>query len=668
MKDQGYRVTAFGSEDEAVRAAIANPPDLLVMGVSSRSSRSRNICRQLKSDKATNHIPIIFSGHQAHFAKLIDAVDYGADGYLLKPVETGELLAKVKSLIRLKENHEELLDANRLLSEKEDLLVRRNQELEALSDLNQNLANAMRLQDVIDILSDKTGELLRADRFFVLSFSESGTEVTGLLGSDDKAGSRKHPGKPLDYVGPVLGELRRAKRPMAIVNAKNSALLTKAFAYKNNLKTVLFLPLFEKSRVIGSLLICRDSAQAFSDIEFRLAKVIGAQASSAVARARLVEKSNDLQSTLKAVIEWGDSGIIMVDTNRMIRTANRKLGELLRVDHEKIIGRSELDCVVKKAKWLFKDPEVFEERLDWLRQRPTDVVTDILETTGPAPRTLERFSGPVFDGLGNSMGRVDIYHDVTTRRQSERRFRSLYKRERKIAQILQKNLLPRTVPIIDGFDIGTKYSAAVQGMVIGGDYYDFIHLSNRGLAFAIGDVCGKGINAAVQTYLVKYSLRAFAREDPDPAVVVSRLNWTFCQEAEEGAFVTLAYILLDQKNSTLDYCIAGHPQPLVYRALTRKFEKLGTNGGIVGVVPSAVYHSRTTSIAAGDIAVFYTDGITEARNPRGFFGEDNLKNIIEAAAGQSAQDIADMIFLEVNAFTSDRLNDDAAVVVLKRTA
>ncbi len=653
LKSEGYKVAAFLSGKAVVEAARDNPPDLMVLAMGPAAAETRRLCVKLKSDLKTNHIPIILFGQNSHLKKMIDAIDYGADGWLLKPAEPEELLAKVKALVRLGGDKARLLEANA--------------ELAALCGLNQELAQAIGLRRVSEVVFAKAKQLLDADRVYLQLLSESGTKATEPLGPGAPELELLRPSKPIAAFGAIINELKSATEPLAVANAKNNSLLAKAFAYGHNLRTVLFLPLRSDGRLIGALLVCRDKISAFSEDQLRVAKVLASAASTAVAVARLVEKSQDLQSTLRAVIEWSDSGLIMVDADRIVRAANRKLGELLQIDHENIIGRHEKDSVVKKAKWLFAEPQAFEERLEWLRGQSTDVVTDHLEMARPTPRSLERFSGPVFDGIGNFMGRVDIYHDVTVRKEHERRIRNLYKRERKIAQILQNNLLPKDAPSLANYDIGTKYSAAVQGMVIGGDYYDFIYLSDDRLAFTIGDVCGKGMAAAVQTYLVKYSLRAFAREDPDPAVVISRLNWIFCQEVEDGAFVTLAYLLLDQAKHRLRYCVAGHPEPLVWRPAKKKFEKLATNGGIVGVVADALYHTKSTRMGAGDVAGFYTDGITEARSDMGFFGEGNLKEIIKAGADCGAQELANMIFAGVSKFSSSNLSDDAAIVVLKRT-
>lgn len=643
-------------------------PDILVMGLSPKAKGTQDICNELKSNKKTNHIPILLAGSQKQLNRLIDSIDHGADGYFIKPVNTEELLAKVKAFIRLKSTQQDLLRTNRLLEKKECELAERNSELKNLYEISQKLTRCVGLDNVLQVLFDKAHEILEADRCFLQLVVESGQEVTELFQTSVNFGEIKRQSMLIEKEGVFVKKVIKEKKPIVVLRAKTSPLVNKRFAYKYDLKTVLFVPLVSKDEVVGILLICRDKQDSFTDEHVRLAQIIGSDVAFSIERAQIYDKTRDIQTTLKAIVECGDSGIIMVDKDRIVRTANEQFCKLLGLSKSDIVGKHEKHAVIEKTKNLFKDPDQFEIRLDWLREQDCDVVTDHLEMTKPDARSLERFSGPVFDTDGEFMGRVDIYHDVTTRKQSERRIRRLYRKERKIAQILQKNLLPKDVPMITGYDFGTKYAASVQGMVIGGDYFDFIHIDDNQVAIAIGDVCGKGITAAVQTYLVKYSLRAFAREDPDPAVVISRLNWTFCQEVEDSAFVTLAYGLLDHRKDVLRYSIAGHPRPVIYRSKRGDFETLESNGGIAGVIPESSYQAQAVRLNVNDITVFYTDGIIEARSDRGFFGEYRMKAIIEANKEESPQKIADQIFAGVSSFTANHLNDDAAVVVFKKTS
>ncbi len=669
LRDHGYSVSSFDSPQKIIEAVANKAPDLLLVGLGSGPKTTQSLCRQLKSDVKTSHIPILLAGNQGQLNRLIDSIDYGADGYFLKPVNTDELLAKIKSFVRLKATQQELITANQRLEKKERELAERNNELENIYEISQKLTRSLELDKVLGVLFNKAHKLLHADRCFLQLVYEDDQKVSELFQTHVDLGEIKHRAISIEKEGHLVKQAIKDKEPIVVRRAKANPLVNKTFAYRYNLKTVLFVPLIGHDKVIGMLLICRDEPGEFKTEHIKLAQIIGNEAALSIEKAQLFEKTKDLHSTLKAIVDWGDSALIMVDQNGRVDTANKKFCEMMGLEAAEIIGKDEKKHVLQKVKHLFKDPDAFESRVEWLRSQSSEPVKDMVEMVKPRPRALERFSGPVFDASGEFMGRVNIYHDITIRKQSERRIKNLYRRERKIAQILQRNLLPKELPDLPGYDLGTKYAAAVQGMVIGGDYYDFIPLKNKDFCvFAIGDVCGKGMAAAVQTYLVKYSLRAFAREDPSPSVVMSRINWTFCQEVEDGAFVTLAYGLLDHRTDTIQYCIAGHPRPVVYRRAKEEFELLKSNGSIVGVIPEAYYDDHIIRLKQDDVAVFYTDGITEARNADGFFGEERLKEIIKSSADMSAQAVADKIFSSVYRFTSNHLNDDAAVIVLKKIA
>ncbi|HEB12106.1 MAG TPA: serine/threonine-protein phosphatase, partial [Actinobacteria bacterium] len=123
---------------------------------------------------------------------------------------------------------------------------------------------------------------------------------------------------------------------------------------------------------------------------------------------------------------------------------------------------------------------------------------------------------------------------------------------------------------------------------------------------------------------------------------------------------------IQYRKDVLRYCIAGHPRPIIYRSQQGEFETLESNGGIAGVIPESYYRGQVVRLNINDVTVLFTDGIIEARSARGFFGEHRLKAIVESSREETAQKIADQIFAGVSRFTSNNLNDDAAVVVLKK--
>src|SRR5205807_8336647 len=135
--------------------------------------------------------------------------------------------------------------------------------------------------------------------------------------------------------------------------------------------------------------------------------------------------------------------------------------------------------------------------------------------------------------------------------------------ERTVAHTLQESLLPPANPLIGGYDVKSYYAPASDVMQVGGDYYDFIDLGDGRCGVVLGDVCGKGVTAAVYTAMAKYMLRAYALEDPTPAAVLTRLNRAlFSQMSEECMFITLVYGVLDTRPGQFSYVHGAHPHPL----------------------------------------------------------------------------------------------------------
>src|SRR5262249_53700011 len=156
-----------------------------------------------------------------------------------------------------------------------------------------------------------------------------------------------------------------------------------------------------------------------------------------------------------------------------------------------------------------------------------------------------------------------------------------------IARELQESFLPASPPPIPGFDVDKRYEPAYALAQVGGDYFDFIELGDGRFGVVMGDVCGKGVTAAVYTAMSKDMRRAYASEDPAPDRVMTRLNAAlFNQMSEECMFITLVYGVLDTRAGTLTYANAAHPHPLLYDPRNCTFEELTTTGGMVGAIPT----------------------------------------------------------------------------------
>lgn len=244
--------------------------------------------------------------------------------------------------------------------------------------------------------------------------------------------------------------------------------------------------------------------------------------------------------------------------------------------------------------------------------------------------------------------------------------------ELEIAREVQNSFLPRTVPQLEGVDVAAMCLAAYE---VGGDYYDFILLDDHRLGIAIGDVSGKGIQAAFYMTLVKGAVQALAREYDRPTEVLQRLNDQFCENAPAGTFVTMIYGVLDVQQRTFTFARAGHNPLLVHRMDEGRATPLRPGGMAIGLTRTADFREQLTSVtlelAPEDLLVFFTDGMTEATGPsREQYGEARLARSLSSAAGaNAAADVLEGLKADIRSFTEGATRaDDMTAVVLRLAA
>ena len=245
----------------------------------------------------------------------------------------------------------------------------------------------------------------------------------------------------------------------------------------------------------------------------------------------------------------------------------------------------------------------------------------------------------------------------------------LYRDRSEIARTLQRSLLPPRLPEIPGVELGAEYLPAGEENEVGGDFYDIIDTVEDGWICAIGDVRGKGAEAAAVTALARYTIRAVTMKNDLPSEVLSGLNEAMLRQLPEDRFCTAACTRLEPLDDApgvgMDISRAGHPPPLVVRQ-DGSVEEVSCPGRALGVFPDAELEDTHTRLMPGETLVFYTDGVTEARSPGGdFFGEERLCQLLAANADQHAADIARDLKNAVLEFQEGYPRDDLALLVLR---
>jgi PAS domain S-box-containing protein len=242
----------------------------------------------------------------------------------------------------------------------------------------------------------------------------------------------------------------------------------------------------------------------------------------------------------------------------------------------------------------------------------------------------------------------------------------LYRERSHIARTLQRSLLPR-LPEAPGIEVGVEYLPIGEENEVGGDFYDLIETEQERRLAVIGDVCGKGAAAAAVTALTRYTIRAVAMRQDEPSAVLTALNEAMIRQLGDNQFCTVACARLSSVPGGLELSVArgGHPPPLVVRA-DGTVEAVMPQGRALGVFLDPGLRVEHVRLSPGDAAVFYTDGITEARGPDGsIFGEERLRSLLSSCVGLDAQDIAERLKNVTLEYGEGNPRDDLAVLVLR---
>ena len=246
----------------------------------------------------------------------------------------------------------------------------------------------------------------------------------------------------------------------------------------------------------------------------------------------------------------------------------------------------------------------------------------------------------------------------------------LYERERTIARTLQRSLRPGALPAVPGLSAAVRFRPAGEGIELGGDFYDLFAAGDGAWTALIGDVQGKGPDAAAVTALARHTMRAAAAYESRPSGVLELLHRALRdQTGEEGRFCTVAYAHLRVGRNRVDFELAcgGHPLPLVVHPDGRVVP-VGRLGTLLGSDIEPQLTDVAVGLGPGDVLVLYTDGVTEVRRRRReVFGHRELVALLEACAGLPPDAVADRVEDAVISASEGRLRDDVAILTFGPT-
>ncbi|MDQ3954700.1 MAG: SpoIIE family protein phosphatase [Actinomycetota bacterium] len=365
---------------------------------------------------------------------------------------------------------------------------------------------------------------------------------------------------------------------------------------------------------------------------------------------------------LLAVLDAVDEAIVFRDRQGVARVVNRRAGDLFGIDPDAFLGSPVVELLRAVARQT-EDPEGFMETFQELRDDPDLELRSWIEQIIPERRLLRLYSAPTSDESGELVGRIDVYTDVTEGMARSLEIESLYERARETAESYQRSLLPESVPALPRLSLVAHYVPAAGRRAVCGDFYDFVTLGDGRMCLVLGDVCGVGPPAANDAALTRYSLRSFMSDESDLTRLMERMNTHINRHMSSERFVRLLLAAIDPERAQLDYVVAGHVPPVVYRAETADVEWLQEGGMVLGVDEDVTFKAGHIELKPADSLVFYTDGVTEAHRDGRPFGQGKFSDLVKEYGVGTPGEMVQAIRRSVEMWTfGSEQRDDLALI------
>ena len=550
-----------------------------------------------------------------------------------------------------------------------------------LLGLSAALAEVRTVEETLEKAVKMVPELCGADRCFAVTWDDlnSRFEIQAESGFDEEHSQHLRSLAEQEDGFPLIAQSLSERTPLLVGDVVSDGGLERARAEARRLGAIIVLPLVRWGENFGGLGVEFEHPKQFGAKDAALARGIARQVGVALANAR---RFNLLQS-LRA---FGLSVGAQLSLATVILQTARGAGNLLGGDAAQLyfLDAQHGDLVAATGYGLRPTTSEKLGRLDlavepWAALARGETVTaadlaDLVEGEGPSCAVVAGIPGSeasligavaVFFKRSVSVGSDEtealnvLAAQAGTAIENAQRF----ERQRRVARSLQQGLMSMEVPDIKSFEFGAIYEAASSEAEVGGDFYDIFEVPDGRIAFVVGDVSGKGAEAAAQTAMAKYMLRAFAIRNPAPASVLYHLNNALVQGLPEDRFTTALYALLDPETRTIQLALGGHPPAMIFRADTKDVERIQPEGAIVGAFADQQYDAVTIELRPDDVFLAYTDGLPETRKGEELYGRRRIvRSLQRHAPDAEAHEIARRIYEDANAYGT--VTDDTVVFAL----
>jgi PAS domain S-box-containing protein len=609
LSREGFHVLQASTGAEALRL-VQQRPSLVILDVNLPDINGFEVCRRIKTCPDTSSIFVLhLSGHYISSDDRSEALEGGADGYLIKPVSPRELIAQVKALLRIRQAEQALY------------------------------ASEARLQHILDHapllvhVKDREGRYLLVNRLWEQRFHQRREQIVGRQIAEVF---------PPEWTEDLLandGKVLQADAPLEFEET---------------------LPRNHEARVYLSIKF------PLHDLDGSAYAVCGISAD--ITERKQAEKAlRDSEALYHSLVETLPVCLFRKDRQGRFVFANQPFCAELKRPLADILGKTDLDLYPTELaeKYMRDDQRVLETG---------ETFEDIEEHIGAGGKSYVRvLKAPLRDSHRETIGMQGIFWDITDSKIAEGEL-ARTAAEFRVARRIQQKLFPTSTPRRAGLDIGSATfgfdigGASYPAEAIGGDYYDYLPLPDGSLGVAIGDVSGHGIGPALLMAEVRAYLRAFAHLSAGPGEILRLVNRVILPDIEGDRFITLLLARLDPRSRSFAYASAGHCAGYLFNAAGDVKQSLPSTNIPLGILPDCDFHgSEPIALEAGDLVLFLTDGVIEARASDGVhFGAERTIDVVRRHRQAPARQIVEELYHAVRAYARDQPQyDDITATVIK---
>ena len=561
------------------------------------------------------------------------------------------------------------------------------------------LNSTLNLDELLDLALDLSARIMEAQASSLLLVDEKSGSLKLHVSPEERAQGKREleikmgegiAGWVAEHIQPVLSN--RVKD-----DPRYCAELEERIGF--SIKSLICIPLLRRGRLIGVVTALNkmngkefDQAdlETFSSLADQIAIALdnaylfGRLKKKTLETQTLLEVEKSLSSTLNLnellelildsllkVVKYDAVAIFLVDKEKqeIDHIKARGFDPLLEPDLQLKIGEGVAGWAAKNKESLIvpntkQDPRYIEARVETKSGMAVPIVSQnrtigVFSLESDQPDAYDHDDLELLEAFASlaaiSLERARQHEEILEKRRLEE--------ELSIAKRIQKTFLPQKRPRVSGFDIS---GINIPSEEVGGDYYDFIPINESQMGIVIADVSGKGIPAALIMASVRAGLIAEIRNNYAIRSIMAKVNNLLFESTASDIYVTAVYGVLDPKNRIFTFSNAGHNAPILRRA-DGEMKYLIEGGMALGMFENSKYEERPLSVAPGEIILFYTDGVTEAKNQsQEEFGTRRLKQVIEDSHRLGARQIRENVYEAVKKFTGlSHQEDDLTMIVFK---